>query len=325
MIFYILRRILYAVPILLGVNFITFALFFIINTPDDMARVHLGQKYVTQEAVEQWKQQHGYDIPIFWNNNQLSYKKLSQTLFFQKSLKLMLFQFGTSDAGRDIKNDIYQRMWPSFAIALPTLILGLVLNITFAGWLLLFRFTLFDKIGLFICVISISISSLFYIIVGQYIFAKIFKIFPISGYGEGLVIWKFLLLPILLGAVSGIGNGTRWYRSLLMEESKKDYVRTAKAKGLSEWQILIHHVLPNSLIPIATGVVVIIPSLFLGSLILESFFGIPGLGSYVIDAIQTQDFAIVRSMVFLGTALYILGLILTDICYTWLDPRLRLN
>jgi peptide/nickel transport system permease protein len=103
----------------------------------------------------------------------------------------------------------------------------------------------------------------------------------------------------------------------------KDYVKTAKAKGLAAWQVLFFHVLKNALLPILTGIVVIIPSLFMGSLILESFFGIPGLGSYVIDAIGQQDFAIVRSMVFLGTILYIVGLILTDLSYTWADPRVR--
>ena len=127
------------------------------------------------------------------------------------------------------------------------------------------------------------------------------------------------------GVVAGIGAGARWYRTLFLEEANQDYVRTARAKGASELRILFRHILPNALIPILTGVVVLIPSLFMGSLLIEAFFGIPGLGSYMLDAIKSQDFAIVRSMVFIGSILYIVGLILTDISYTWADPRVRLN
>ncbi|MFM8798107.1 MAG: ABC transporter permease, partial [Fluviibacter sp.] len=125
--------------------------------------------------------------------------------------------------------------------------------------------------------------------------------------------------------VAGIGGSTRWYRTLFLEEIGKDYVRTARAKGLSDTAVLFRHVLRNGLIPILTGVVVVIPSLFMGSLMIESFFGIPGLGSYTIDAIAAQDFAVVRAMVFLGSVLYLLGLILTDLSYTLVDPRIRLK
>jgi peptide/nickel transport system permease protein len=148
---------------------------------------------------------------------------------------------------------------------------------------------------------------------------------PISGYAHGFEAIKFLVLPVIISVIYGIGSGTRWYRSLFLEEIEKDYVKTARSKGLSEFSVLFNHVFKNALIPILTGVVVILPLLFLGSLIVESFFGIPGLGSYTIDAIQSQDFAIVRAMVFLGTILYIFGLILTDISYTLVDPRVRLK
>ena len=128
-----------------------------------------------------------------------------------------------------------------------------------------------------------------------------------------------------LGVIGGIGSGTRWYRTIFLEEMGKDYVRTARAKGLSERAVLFKHVLKNALIPILTGVVVVLPLLFLGSLITESFFGIPGLGSYTIEAINRQDFALVRAMVFLGSVLYILGMLLTDISDTMVDPRIRLG
>ncbi|MDP1934763.1 MAG: ABC transporter permease, partial [Nitrosomonas sp.] len=145
------------------------------------------------------------------------------------------------------------------------------------------------------------------------------------GYGSGLDAAKFLLLPILIGVIGSIGSSTRWYRTIFLEEMNKEYVRTARAKGLSERIVLFKHVLRNAMIPILTGAVVVVPLLFLGSLLVESFFGIPGLGSYTIDAINSQDFAIVRAMVFLGSILYIMGLILTDISYTLVDPRIRLT
>ena len=170
-----------------------------------------------------------------------------------------------------------------------------------------------------------SISSLFYIIGGQYLISKLMQLVPISGYEHGYGAIKFLILPVIISVIYGIGSGSRWYRTLFLEEIEKDYVKTAKSKGLSEIKVLFIHVFKNALIPILTGVVVILPLLFMGSLIVESFFGIPGLGSYTIDAIQSQDFAIVRAMVFLGTVLYILGLILTDISYTLVDPRVRLK
>jgi len=170
-----------------------------------------------------------------------------------------------------------------------------------------------------------SISSLFYIIGGQFFIGKLLKLVPISGYDTGFSAIKFLVLPVLISVVAGIGSGARWYRTLFLEEVEKDYVRTARAKGLTETQVLFKHVLKNAMIPILTGVVVVLPLLFMGSLILESFFSIPGLGSYTIDAINRQDFAIVRSMVFLGSVLYIFGLLLTDISYSFVDPRVRLS
>jgi peptide/nickel transport system permease protein len=134
-----------------------------------------------------------------------------------------------------------------------------------------------------------------------------------------------VILPVLIGVVSGIGSGSRWYRTIFLEEIGRDYVRTARAKGLAESVVLFRHVLKNAMIPILTQSVVVIPLLFMGSLLSESFFGIPGLGSYTIDAIQAQDFAVVRSMVFIGSVLYIVGLLLTDLSYTLVDPRIRLQ
>ena len=323
MIVYLIRRILYAIPILLIINLITFSLFFMINSPDDMARMHLGQKHIKPIAIIQWKEQHGYNLPLFYNADRQGVATIKDTLFFQKSIALLTFHFGMSDAGRDIGFDISERMWPSLAIAVPVLIFSLIVNIFFAMLMAFFRSSYWDTIGVMLCIVLLSISSLFYIIGGQYVLAKILKILPISGYNGGLHSLKFVLLPIIVSVLSGLGSGIRWYRTLFLEEMQKDYVKTAQAKGLSETRILFQHILKNTLLPILTGVVVLIPSLFMGSLVLESFFGIPGLGSYIIDAIQQQDFSIVRVMVFLGSVLYILGLIMTDISYAIVDPRVR--
>jgi len=325
MIKYIFKRFLYAIPILIGVNLLTFTLFFVVNSPEDVARLHLGNKRVTQEQIQTWNEERGYNRPLFYNNSESGLKSLQETIFYEKSFKLFIFEFGLSDSGRDIKNDIKQRMWPSLAIALPTLLVGLLINITFALFFVFFRATYIDYIGVIFCVALMSISSLFYIIGGQYLISKLLHLVPISGYAQGYEAIKFLILPVIISVIYGIGSGTRWYRSLFLEEIEKDYVKTARSKGLSEASVLFDHVFKNALIPILTGIVVILPLLFMGSLIVESFFGIPGLGSYTIDAIQSQDFAIVRAMVFLGTLLYIFGLILTDIAYTLVDPRVRLK
>ena len=322
---YIIRRLLYALPILIGVNLITFLLFFVVNSPDDMARMQLGMKRVTPEAVESWKAQRGYDKPLLYNADAPGAGRFTETIFFEKSVKLFAFDFGSSDAGRDIGHDISQRMWPSLAIAVPVLTVGLAVNISLALFIVLFRGTYLDVTGVVLLVGMLSISTLFYIIGGQFVLGKLLHLASISGFDKGLEAWKFLVLPVIVGVIGGIGAGTRLYRTLFLEEIGKDYVRTARAKGLGERLVLFRHVLGNAMIPILTGVVVVLPLLFMGSLLTEAFFGIPGLGSYTLDAINNQDFAIVRAMVFLGSALYILGLLLTDISYTLVDPRVRLD
>jgi peptide/nickel transport system permease protein len=321
---YVIRRILYAVPILIGVNLITFMLFFMVNTPDDMARAQLGAKQVTPALIQSWKEEKGYDKPLFVNTGAEGLERVTDTLFFKESLKLFQFDFGTSDANRDIASDIKERMMPSLAIALPTFLIALVTNISLALLLVLFRGSVLDMGMMVVAVMIMSVSGLFYIIAGQVLFSKLWHWVPISGFASGWEGVKFIILPVLIGVFAGMGAGVRWYRSIFLEQINQDYVRTARAKGLSEIRVLFGHVLKNGMLPILTGVVVIIPSLFMGSLIMESFFGIPGLGSYTIDAINAQDFAIVKAMVFLGSVLYIAGLILTDISYTLFDPRVKL-
>lgn len=322
---YVVRRLLYAIPILLGVNLLTFSLFFVVNSPDDMARMQLGGKRVTAEAIQKWKVERGYDQPLLWNTEAAGSDKLTHTIFFRKSATMFVGEFGQAEDGRDIAREIGQRMGPSLAIAIPTFILGLAVAITFALLFAFFRATALDVWGVVLCVAMMSISGLFYIIGGQYVVSKLWHLVPISGFAPGLEAWRFILLPMAIGVIGGLGSSIRWYRTIFLEEVHKDYVRTARAKGLPETLVFSRHILRNALIPILTGVVVVIPLLFMGSLLTESFFGIPGLGSYTIDAIQAQDFAVVRAMVFIGSALYILGLILTDISYSLVDPRIRFN
>ena len=326
MLTYIIRRLLYAVPILIGVNLLTTLLFFYVNTPDDMARQILGEKNVTAEAVENWKRERGYDVPLFINSEEEGLSKLTQTVFAQKSVPLAWFDFGRSDRNNiDISSQISKRMWPSLAISIPTFAIGILVNLTFAMLLAFVRGTYLDFWGVVLCVAFMSVSTLFFIITGQFVLGKLLMLFPISGYDTGIYSIKFVILPIIIGIVSSLGGGARFYRIVFLEEIHKDYIRTARAKGLSEGKVLFGHGLKNAMIPILTNVVVAIPFLFYGSLIMEAFFAIPGLGSFTIDAIQAQDFAIVRAMVYLGSILYIVGLILTDISYTLVDPRIRLE
>lgn len=323
MIGYVIRRLLYGVLILIGVNLLTFVLFFAVNTPDDMARLAIGGQRVSPDAIEKWKVERGYDKPLFVNTAAAGTQQVTDTIFFQRSVPLLTFDFGQSDAGTDIGWEIRNRMGPSLALAIPSFVLGILLSVSFSLLLVFFRTTRLDFWGVVLCVLMLSISGLFYIIAGQWLFSKILRLVPYSGFVGGLDMVKFLALPVLVAIISRLGPEARFYRSLFLEEITKDYVRTARAKGLNERVVLFKHVLRNAMLPILTGTVSALPLLFMGSLIAESFFGIPGLGSYTIDAINAQDFSIVRSMVFLGAALYIVGLIMADISYTLADPRVR--
>ncbi len=320
---YIWRRLGYGVLVLLGVNLLTFVLFFAVNTPDDMARLAIGGQRISPEAIEQWKAQHGYNKPLFINTAQSGLAVVQDTIFYERSVPLLRWDFGFSDSGHDISQEIKNRMGPSLALAVPTFILGLAASVSFSLFLVFFRHTRIDFYGVVLCVVLLSISGLFYIIAGQWLFAKVLRWVPYSGWTQGMDTTRFLILPIVIGVISRLGAESRFYRSLFLEEIAKDYIRTARAKGLSEPYVLFKHLLRNALLPILTGTVSAIPLLFMGSLISESFFGIPGLGSYTIEAINAQDLSIVRAMVFLGSALYIVGLILADVSYTVADPRVR--
>jgi peptide/nickel transport system permease protein len=324
---FLVRRILYGVLVLVGVNLATFVLFFTINTPDDMARLNIGGKRVTPELIEKWKAERGYDKPLYVNSEKQGVERYTETIFWERSVSLFSFNFGRADseAAGDIGHEVAERMVVSIKLALPIFILQIIASTAFALLLVMFRHTRLDLIGVVSCVLLLSISALFYIIVGQYLFARVLKLVPISGYTDGWDVARFLVLPVLLSVVSRLGTEARLYRAMFLEELGKDYVRTARAKGLAEQVVLARHVLRNALIPIITSAGGYLPYVFMGSLVFEGFFGIPGLGAYVIEAIGKQDFAIVRTMVFVGSVLYVATYILIDVAYTWADPRVRLS
>lgn len=308
---YVLRRVLYAVPILIGVSLVTFLLFYATASPEQMARRNLSAKNPSQEQIREWLQQHGYDKPL-------------HVQFRKHMTELFLLRFGRSDAtGEEIWDRIRAGVGPSAMVTSLVFFAGLITAVGFALGVAYFRGTYLDHWATFCCVLLMSITYLVYIMAGQYLLGKVLRYFPLAGYRGGLEGWKFVLLPMVVGVISGLGSSVRFYRTVMLEEMNQDYVRTARAKGVSERAILFRHVLKNASIPILTSAVLSLPFLLLGSLLLESFFGIPGLGTLTVDAINSQDFAVVRAMVFLGTILYIVGAILTDISYALVDPRVR--
>ena len=323
---YLIRRVFYGVLVLIGVNLVTFMLFFSVNTPDDMARLNIGGKRVTQEQILKWKVERGYDKPLYWNAGVEGVRKATNTVFWDRSVSLMVLDFGRSDSksATDIGHEIATRMVISLQLAVPLFLLQIVVSVAFALVLVFFKNSAIDFWGVVACVLMLSISALFYVIVGQYLFSRVFHLVPISGFESGWDAARFLVLPVVLSLLSRLGSEGRLYRAMFLEELGRDYVRTARAKGLSEPKVLFDHVLRNALIPILTSAGSYLPFVFLGSLVFESFFGIPGLGSYVIEAITGQDFAIVRSMVFIGSLIYIASYILIDVAYTVVDPRVRL-
>jgi peptide/nickel transport system permease protein len=251
--------------------------------------------------------------------------RFTRTIFFQRSLRMLAFQYGKSDDGKNIGAEVFKRIGPSLSITVPAFVLGLCLDIFFAMLVAFYRGTYVDYWGVILCVLLMSISALFYIMGGQVILGKVLRLVPISGFDYGLYGLKFIALPVIVAVIAGLGGSVRFYRTIFLEEINKDYVRTARAKGIPERAVLFIHTLKNAMIPILTSVVVSLPFLFAGSLLLESFFAIPGMGSFMLDAIQRQDFAVVQAMVSLGSFLYVLGLLLTDISYTLVDPRVSLE
>ena len=318
---YIVRRSLYGAVTVLGVLLFLFVLFFLVTKPEDIARKALGEK-APPAAIAQWIANHGYDKPAFWNH-----ERPTDTLIVEHFRRALTFDFGRSDADDvPIARRLREGAGPSLALAVPLFVLELLVAIVLALAVALFRDTYVDRAATVGCVLAMSISMLLYIIAGQYLFGKVLKWFPISGFDPRPdVLIRFVALPLVVGLMAHVGTEVRFYRAVFIEEAGRDHVRTARAKGLDDATIMRRHVLRNALIPILTQVVLAIPFLFMGSLLLESFFGIPGLGSMTVDAIHGNDFATLRTMVYIGALLFVGGQIVTDVSYALADPRVRLE
>ena len=320
MLAYIVRRTAYGFVVVLGVLLLLFALFFLYAEPIEMARRAVGEK-APPEVLEQWVVNHGYDKPTWWNS-----ESPGDTMLADHFRSMLTFDFGRSDADDSpILERIRTGMGPSLSLTLPIFTLGVLFGVGLSLFVAYFRETYIDRMGVVLCVLGMSLSILLYIIGGQFLIGKTLRWFPISGFDASpAVMLRFLALPVLVGLAEGLGGSIRFYRTVFIEETGRDYVRTARAKGCGDGRIMARHVLHNAMIPILTRVVVSIPFLFTGSLLLESFFGIPGLGSMMVDAIHGNDFATLRAMVYIGALLFIAAQILTDIAYTLVDPRVRL-
>ncbi len=324
MLSYIIRRFLFAVPTVIGVCLFTFLLFNVFASPEAVARKQLG-KNPTETQVTAWVVAHGMDKPMFFNLHVGKDGKthLFDSRFWKHMKELVLFQFPESDYLHErVSSLLKQKIGPSLTLTVPAFLLSIIVTLPIALFIAYYRGTYIDKLALFVCVILMSIAILNYIIFGQYLLAVVFKYFPIYGFDFGVGAWKFLLLPIILAVASGLGGGVRFYRTIMLNEVRSDYVRTAMAKGVSEEGILFKHVLKNAMIPILTTTVLSIPFLITGSLLLEIYFGIPGMGNLMINAISNHDYPIIRTLVYIYSLLYIAGSILTDISYTLVDPRI---
>jgi peptide/nickel transport system permease protein len=317
---YVLRRLAYGVGVVFGVLFLLFVLFFTVTEPEDIARKALGDK-APPEVIEQWKINHGYDQPLW------PWQDWDENLLFDHYRKMLTFDFGLSDADDSpIIDRIRLGMGPSLSLTIPLLVLGLLAAIPLSLLVAFFRETYIDRMGVLICVLAMSVSTLLYIIGAQFLIGKVLRWYPISGFDfDPMLLPRFLALPVIVGVVSGIGGDVRFFRTVFLEESSRDFVRTARAKGASEPRIMVRHVLRNALIPILTHIVLAIPFLFTGSILLEAFFGIPGLGSITVDAIQANDFSTLRTMVYIGSLLFVLGQVATDLSYGLVDPRVRFD
>jgi peptide/nickel transport system permease protein len=315
---YVIRRLFYGVGVVIGVLFLLFLLFFTVTDPDDIARKALGDK-APPAVLEQWKSNHGYDRPLW------PWQDWKENLLFDHYRRMLTFDFGKSDADDSpILDRIADGIGPSLSLTVPLLVLSLLVAIPLSLLVAFFRETYIDRMGVFVCVLAMSVSMLLYIIGAQFLIGKVLRWYPISGFDpDPTMIWRFLAVPLIVGLLAGIGGDVRFYRTVFLEESSRDFVRTARAKGASEARIMTRHVLRNALIPILTQVVLAIPFLFTGSILLESFFGIPGLGSLTVDAIQGNDFSTLRTMVYIGSLLFIGGQIATDLSYGLVDPRVR--
>jgi peptide/nickel transport system permease protein len=321
---YLIRRILYVIPIIFGVMLITFVLFYVVQSPDKMARRILGPK-VPPQVLQNWLHNRGYDKPVFLNTN--PNENLFDSQFFHHITSLATLDLGVSDSTNVPVLEMFkQGAIPSLLITFPALICGLLLSVAISLFLVFIRESSVDKASIILTVALMSIPYPIYIIFFQWLVSIKLSWLPAFGFNlTGISVAKFLALPVFIAVFSGLGSDIRLYRAIFLEEIHQEYIRTAQAKGLSIQKILFKHVLKNGLISLITLIVASLPFLIMGSVMLEGFFGIPGLGNLLLTAIRSADFSVIRADVYLGALLYLFGLTLTDICYAWADPRIRLK
>ncbi len=310
MLSYIIRRIIQAIPTLFGVTLVTFIVFNVVGGDPVYQMVGKG---AGQKEIDALRRELGLDRPLY-----------QQYFFYLK--QITTFDFGRSYATKQkISQMIKEGMGPSLSLAVPAFFFGSILGIIISLLVALYRGKLFDRLTVVLSVAGMSVSVLAYIIAGQYYLAYMSGLFPISGWEPGLRGVPFLVLPGLIWVIVSLGSDVRFFRTVMLDEINQDYVRTAYAKGLGKYRVLFRHVLKNAMIPIITRLVIAIPFLYTGSLLLENFFSIPGLGSMSINAINSSDFPVIKAITFIGALLYVGGNIVTDICYALADPRVRLK
>lgn len=309
---YIIRRLLYTIPIVFGVLLLTFILFKVI--PGDPA-LQMAGKAASPQVIEEVRQEYGLNKPLFlsWDSQFINHFKNALT-----------FNFGRSLDRQRVIDKIKRGLGPSLAITVPMFIGTLFISVCLSLFVAYARGTVWDVLVVVICVAGMSIPYLSFILFGQYFFAYKWWLFPVF-FEPDLPLYRCAALPVLIGIAAGLGANLRFYRTVMLDEMRSDYVRTAFAKGLSRRRVLFKHVLKNAMVPIITRVTLTIPYLFLGSLLLERFFGIPGLGYLMVEATSSRDYFVINAMTYISAILFVLFNLLADICYALVDPRISLE
>ena len=314
---YAVRRLLELIPTTIGILLLTFVLFNVVG--GSSAQVVLG-KNATKASIEAFNKRYGYDKPLILNTR--TGESAFDSQFFNFIKNVAKGDFGMSTEHREPVMDVLKRgVGPTLSLTVPMVVLGTLLGLALALGCAALRGSAFDRGVLVMSTVLMSVNYVVWVLAGQFFLAYKWRLFPIWGYENAF----YLALPVLIGVLSSLGVDIRFFRTAVLDEIYKPYVRTARAKGLSGTAILVKHVLRNSLIPIVTYVSLSIPYLFTGSLLLETFFGIPGLGSVSLNAINSADLAVVRAVVLLGALLYQVVNLVTDLAYAALDPRVRLG
>ncbi len=307
---YVIRRLLQAIPTVLGVTLIVFFLFNVVA--DDPAATELGDK-ATPEALAELRRELGTDQPLH----------LQYVSFLEETVTL---DFGDSWKNkRPVGAMLREGLVPSMTVTLPAFLLATMFAVSLALFCAFYRDSVADRVTVIASVAGMSISSLAYIIFGQYFVSFEWNLLPIFGHELSIRGFVFLFLPWSIWIALTVGSEVRFFRTTMLEEMGQDYVRTAAAKGLGTKRILFKHILKNAMIPVITRVVITIPFLFVGSLLLEKFFGIPGLGDMSLQAILEQDFPVIKAITIFGALLYIVFNLISDLLYAVVDPRVRLK